>query len=239
MKLARISPFVLLSLVGAAPADLPAAPTEQLPIGRIELMPNNPEPFKAKDWAAIARGFDRLAFDFQARGQYLPLIWWDDSRINIPSTGFGLPSYLRDPNPKDVGNHEALTVLGALLGATVAGIDKSAGEHNFAAMAEQYFNSKSGLNLVLNHPSAKTGETYWYELWPQVLFDCLADRYPKAHRLTAAMRLSSDRWNQAYQALATMPGGLNFNHTAFDFETLKPVDNGKWREPDAAAAIAW
>src|SRR2546421_11828376 len=103
--------FILLALVGswiAGDRSVRAAPTEQLPIGRIELMPNNPEPFKAKDWRAISRGFDRLAFDFDARGQYLPLIWWDDSRINIPSAGFGLSSYLRDPNPKDVGNHEAL-----------------------------------------------------------------------------------------------------------------------------------
>src|SRR5262245_18662187 len=118
MKVARISLLALLVLMDSAQRNIAAAPTEQLPIGRVELMPNNPEPFKAKDWHAIARGFDRLAFNFQARGQYLPLIWWDDSRINIPAAGFGLPSYLRDPNPKDVGNHEALTVLGALLGAT-------------------------------------------------------------------------------------------------------------------------
>ena len=130
-------------------------------------------------------------------------------------------------------------MLGRTFGATVSGIDKSAGENNFAAMAEQYFNSKNGLNLVQNHPSVKTGSTYWYELYPQVLFDCLADRYPKLDRLSHAMRLSSDRWNEAYQALAATPDGLKFDHTAFDFETMKPVYNGKWREPDAAAAIAW
>jgi hypothetical protein len=232
----RIAFFVLFALISSGAV---AAPTEQLPIGRVELMPNNPEPFKAKDWRAVAHGFDTLAFNFNARGQYLPLIWWDDSRVNIDSRGFGLPSYLRDPNPADMGNHEALTVLGSLLGATVSGIDKSAGENNFATMAEQYFNSRNGLNLVQNHPSVKTGSTYWYELYPQVLFDCLADRYPKIDRLTHAMRLSSDRWNDAYEALAATPDGLNFDHTAFDFATMKPVYNGKWREPDAAAAIAW
>ena len=137
------------------------------------------------------------------------------------------------------GITKALTVLGALLGATVSGIDKSAGENNFAAMAEQYFNSKNGLNLVQNHPSVKTGSTYWYELYPQVLFDCLADRYPKLDRLSDAMRLSSDRWNDAYKTLAATSDGLAFDHTAFDFATMKPVYNGKWREPDAAAAIGW
>ena len=106
-------------------------------------------------------------------------------------------------------------------------------------MAEQYFNSKNGLNLVQNHPSVKTGSTYWYELYPQVLFDCLADRYPKLDRLSDAMRLSSDRWNEAYKTLAATSDGLTFDHTAFDFATMKPVYNGKWREPDAAAAIGW
>src|SRR5205814_8539839 len=87
MQVTRIPLFVLIAVMIAAPRNITAAPTEQLPVGRVELMPNNPEPFKAKDWRAIARGFDRLAFDFQARGQYLPLIWWDDSRININSAG--------------------------------------------------------------------------------------------------------------------------------------------------------
>src|SRR3954469_25423052 len=111
MKLCRLLLLALLVVVTAAVSNIAAAPTEQLPIGRVELMPNNPEPFKAKDWRAVAHGFDTLAFNFNARGQYLPLIWWDDSRVNIDSRGFGLPSYLRDPNPADMGNHEALTVL--------------------------------------------------------------------------------------------------------------------------------
>lgn len=29
------------------------------------------------------------------------------------------------------------------------------------------------------------------------------------------------------------------NHLAYDFKLRKPVDNGKWKEPEAAAGIAW
>ena len=43
-------------------------------------MPNLPEPFKPTDWRAKARDFDKLVFDFQARGRYLPLVWLDNSR---------------------------------------------------------------------------------------------------------------------------------------------------------------
>ena len=45
MTVARISVFVPLIFVFVVPQILVAAPTEQLPIGRVELMPNNPEPF--------------------------------------------------------------------------------------------------------------------------------------------------------------------------------------------------
>src|SRR5437764_1335621 len=50
---------------------------------------------------------------------------------------------------------------------------------------------------------------------------------------------SGDCWYDAYTTLAKMPGGLNFDHTAFSLAQMKPIDNGKWHEPDGAAGIAW
>gem|GEM_PF-284226 len=235
---------VAMKLVTAAVA-LTCAPavqgqaTGQVAIGRVELMPNEPVPYKLRDWKATARGFDRLAFDFDAKGEYLPLIWWDDTQVNIKTRGFGMTSYVGHPEMKGGNSHEALTVLGSLLGATIAGIDKSRGEHDYISMAAQYFGSAGGLNLVLNRVSAKTGETYWYEIYPQVLFDCLADQYPQEKNLSEIMHRSAEKWNTAFNALKSRPGGLSFDHTAFDFATMQPVDNGKWREPDGAAAIAW
>jgi len=40
-------------------------------------------------------------------------------------------------------------------------------------------------------------------------------------------------------AMTGPDGRCNLNHTAFDFRTMKPVDNGRWIEPDAAGGIAW
>ena len=76
---------------------------------------------------------------------------------------------------------------------------------------------------MINNVSAETGRTYWYETFPQILFDCLADRYPNVPRLTEIMRISADRWHDAYVALSAMPGGLNFDHTAFDLRAMKPA----------------
>jgi hypothetical protein len=53
------------------------------------------------------------------------------------------------------------------------------------------------------------------------------------------MRTAADRWHEAYTALAAKPGGLNFDHTAFNLAKMEPTDNGKWREPDGAEAMAW
>ena len=106
-------------------------------------------------------------------------------------------------------------------------------------MCQQYFNSANGENVVINNIGAETGKTYWYETFPQILFNCIADRYPNTPRFEQIVRTSADRWHEAYTTLAKAPGGLNFDHTAFALKQMKPIDNGKWHEPDAAAGIAW
>src|SRR5947208_16681770 len=114
---------IVLSLVSIRVST--AAPTTQNTIDRVELMPNRPTPFKLKDYKAIARGCDKLLFDFDAKGQYLPLIWWDDSKYNVDLRGFGFPSFVGRPDQSEGMHHESITTMGALLGATIAGIDKS------------------------------------------------------------------------------------------------------------------
>lgn len=216
-----------------------AAPTAQRSIDRVELMPNQPQPFKLKDFKAVAQGYDKLVFNPSASGEFQPLLWWDDTKINFPMRTFGLPSYVGNNQKRGGDDHEAITTIGPVLGATAIGIDKSAGPYNWVEMCEAYFNRKNGQNVLLNNISTETGKTYWYETFPQILFNCLIDRYPNVPRGSELMRTAADRWNEAYRALAARPGGLNFEHTAFNLKTMKPYDNGQWREPDGAAGIAW
>ncbi len=208
-------------------------PVAQAPIPRVERMPNLPQPFKMRDWRAHAMAYDRFVFDFEAKGEHLPLVWWDDAKANVGRRTFGLPSYVGAPNAKGRA-HEGITCMGAVLGATVAGIDKSGGDHNWVLMCEEYFNKANGQRLVLNRTSAGTGGSFWYELWPHVLFYALADRHPHLGSMQAIVKTTADRW---VEAVAAMDG--DFEHTAFDFKAMRPVDNGKWTEPDAAGGIAW
>jgi len=223
----------VLILAGCLPRrEASRMPAEQIAIPRVERMPNIPQPFRMRDWRAVALGFDRLAFDLDRKGEHLPLIWWDDSRVNTDRRGFGIPSYVgADPGGS---KHEGITVMGAVLGATFAGIDKSRGEHNWVLMCEQYVNRRNGLNLVLNRVNTETGQSFWYEIFPHILFYALADRYPRLESMQEIVRATADRWCDAAVA---MKG--NFDHTAFNFRTMKPVDNGRWTEPDSAAGIAW
>jgi hypothetical protein len=69
----------------------------------------------------------------------------------------------------------------------------------------------------------------------------LLAKYPNTGEMEDIMYYMADRM---YDAEVVMGGSVspwnvpNFNHTAFDFDTMTPFD-GYWKEPDAAAGYAW
>jgi hypothetical protein len=210
----------------------------QCNLAAVDLMPNLPQPYQMRDWRALARAYDRFVFDFGTRGEHLPLVWLDESRVNIDRPCVGLSSYVGDGR-RGGARHEGINTMGAVLGATVSGIDKRRQAHDYVAMCEAYYGRRSGLDLVLNDVEAGTGGSFWYEIWPSILFAALADRYPDARGFDAMARTVADRWAEATARLTGPDGVAEFDHTAFDFRTMRPVDNGQWREPDAAAGVAW
>ncbi|MDQ2731669.1 MAG: hypothetical protein M3Y56_08425 [Armatimonadota bacterium] len=259
-------------LPGASIHKLGPAGNGQRSIEAVNWMPNIPTPFKMIDWKARARNYDRFVFDFKAQGQFLPLIWLDNGRVNTNEPTFGLCSYVGDGR-QGTSNEEGINCIGAVLGATLVGVDKrglhdmtgmvhtpaSSGlkvlapltpnfggnfqtgtDYNYVRMCQSFYNSKNGSNLVLNGTSAEPGGSFWYDLWPSIVFDGLAYCYPNTSNTDTIVRTTADRWLEACRALGgsdtTLP---NFDHTAFNFRTMQPVDNGHWKEPDAAAGVAW
>lgn len=237
MTLNSVAAMSMLTLVAMLFSARTACAQEQIEVRRVRSMPDAPQPYKLKDWQAAAVAYDRFVFDETLTGEHLPLLWWDDTGKNVQRRTFGLPSYAG--GHRGDGRHEAINCLAAVLGATLAGIDKSAGQHDYVSMVEQYFNSANGQNLVLNSTKDKSGNSFWYELWPQVLFYGIVDRYPEKGDLERIMRVTADRWHEACIALGFPDAGCDFEFTSFNFKTMQPVFNGKWKEPDAAAAIAW
>ncbi|MBV9865561.1 MAG: hypothetical protein JO316_09440 [Abitibacteriaceae bacterium] len=205
----------------------------------VDLMPNLPQPFHIINWRERALNYDRFVFDFQRQGQYLPLIWLDNSQVNNSGPAFGLCSYVGDKR-QGTSQEEGINCMGAVLGATLVGIDKSHQEHDYVRMCQAFYNSQHGSNLVLNGTNTEAGGSFWYDIWPHIIFYALADRYRQQATMPGIVQATANRWYDAYGTLGGSNRGTpNFDHTAFNFKTMQPVDNGHWKEPDAAAGVAW
>ena len=237
-RLTRLIACTIIPLVCADAARC-TEPTRQIQIPRVEQMPNLPRPYEMRDWGKVARDYDALAFDFDRQGQFLPVMRWHEAPRDSSATVFALDTYVGWASD----GYETITCLGAVNGATAAGIDKSnQDDRDWVELCAGYFTDQYGLNLYLNNPNDKTGNSFWYELFPSVLFYRIYARYPDTEGMERQFLLTADRW---YDACAAMGGRTrtrtvpDFNHTAFDFLRMKPVDNGLWKEADSAAAIAW
>jgi len=228
----------------------------QINIPRVELMPNMPAPYQMRDWKQVARDYDDYVFSFTRTTssedlwwKTYPIVWWDTQWKNYSWNTFGMPSYIGHPTMNNGSAHEAINCLGAVLGGSLAGINKSnqfvaaTGQYyNFVLMEQQYYNKTNGENMVLNYTSTQSGQTFWYEVFPPLLFCQLLAKYPNTGSMETLMSSMADRLYNAEVAMGgkTSPWTVpNFTHTAFNFDTNAAVDNGQWKEPDAAAGYAW
>ena len=210
----------------------------QINIEKVELMPNIPMPYEMRNWRQVAIDYDSFLFNFSKSGDYLPLISWDKRWLNFNQDTFYLPSYVGVST-----SDEAINGLAAVVGASLVGINKSnQNGHNWVLMCENWYNIDSGQFLYLNNRYAFTGGSFWYELLPSILFYQLANFYPETGQFQVEMHGIADLWYEACKSMGakldpwTIP---DFYYTAFDFSKMNPIYNGYWREPDAAAAVAW
>lgn len=194
-----------------------------------------------RDWKQVARAYDALVFDRDARGRFLPLIWEDRTHITSDLDGFGLYTVAGDPRQgpmQNPGRHEAVNCLAAVVGASLVGIDKRGADgHDWVRMCERYFSprDKGGIDAFANNVSLSpdTG-SMWYFLFPNMLAFMLADSYPNHGRLDEYVRRSAD------SVAGLMPALEDGRwYTGFDFLRREPVFNGRWWEGDAVAGVAW
>lgn len=230
---------ILLSNVIAALAH----GQSQLPISRIDLLPKAPTTYQMRDWRDVAHDFDALAFDVNAFGQFLPLVKIDNSPVSSSlQKAFGFAAYVGDPRTfGETGEpvHEAISTLAAVLGSTLVGIDKSAGPNNWVSMTREYYVDRNDQFLILNNPFATSGSSAWYDIYPNILFYEIADRYPDEPYFAAIQDQIDQRFYNAVSTLTVNGASPNFNYTAYNFRTQQPVYNGTWREPDMGMGMAW
>jgi hypothetical protein len=220
-------------------------PVTQIIIPRVDKMPFHPKPYKYRDWKKTALDFDNYIFDFNQKGKNLPFVWLDGMKRNFPDTTFGIYTALGDIRMgaavNNGENHEALGALGAVLGATMVGIDKSDQKgRNYVRMLRNYFNKDNGWNIIQNftNKGAHIGGGYcndfWYEIHNNVLFYSVADKYNDEKEFDGILRTIAE---QFYKSDSVM--GDSYSYSYFDFKEMKGYVNHIPTQEDVAGGYAF
>lgn len=240
--------LVLASVALAAcsgTADL-GAPVEQVAIERVNLMSDMPESYQMIDWKQKARDFDRFVFDWNNSSEVGPLIWLDNARRNVDQETFGLYTAVKDIRQgKDANNgefHESLNSLAAILGAGLVGIDKTDQDgYNYVKMVQNYFNSDTGWNIVMNNTTSSVGSKgggygrdWWYDVLPNALYYAVCDVFP---HVEGAEEIQKSIAEQFVKADSVLNG--NYDYSYFDYGQMKGGVNHIPLQQDAAGGHAY
>ncbi|MEI7731809.1 MAG: hypothetical protein WCO56_19710 [Verrucomicrobiota bacterium] len=220
----------LLFLLLCASAVLASEP--QVPISRVEQIPNLPQPYQLRDWPKVTCDYLNLILDFERRGEHLPLPGWRNDRQTLIT----LPSYVGG-----TGGPEAINFMAAVVSGSLVGLDMQHYRgHDWVAMCTNWFSAEHG--VCGNNPSGGSGASFWYDLFPNVLFYQVCDLYPNDPGRDQMLRRIAGQWYQGCIALGASTNGTrlpDFDHLSFNLKQMSPVDNGKWIEPEGAAGVAW
>lgn len=222
-----------------------AKPVTQRHLPRIDSMAAIPQPLQIIDWHEMARRFDSTAYDFNAKGEHWPVVWWDSTGRNFPQPVVGLYTALNDQRQGTHNKgmfHESLSSMGAILGASLVGIDKSNQQGlNYVGMLKNYFNRETGWNIMMNNTVPEVaqlgggyGRDWWYDVYPNMLFYAIYDKYPNEPGFDTLARSIADKF---YQADSILNG--NYNYSFFNYATMQPQKNNICEQQDAAAGHAY
>jgi len=220
-------------------------PVTQIHLPRIDAMADIPQPLQIISWYDMARRFDSTVYDFNATGPHWPVVWWDSSRHNFPQNVVGLYTAMDDQRQGTHNKgmfHEALATMGATLGATLTGTDKRRQNGlNYVAMLKNYFNRETGWNIMMNNTCPEVallgggyGRDWWYDVYPNMLFYAIYDRYPDEPGFDTLARSIAEKFCKADSVLKG-----NYDHSYFNYAQLQPMDNAICKQQDASAGHAW
>ena len=238
--------FLLISCLASFPVYFLSAQVRQRELSRVNQMADIPQPLRIIDFKQLALRFDSTVYDFKATGKYWPLVWMDSSRKNYPQTVVGTYTAIGDirqgPSHSKGMFHEALASLGSVLGATLIGINKQDRQGlDYVSMLKNYFNRETGWNIIMNNTCPEVallgggyGRDWWYDVYPNVLFYAVWDKYPNETGFDTIARSIAEKF---YAADSILQG--NYNYSFFDYGKMKPVKNQICAQPDVAAGHAY
>jgi len=214
---------------------------QQINIGRIDQMPDFPQPYLMRDWKRVALEYDSLIYSQETTGDYMPMLSIGSSGINYPDVQpIFLDSYVGSTSHGS--QQEAINIIPSLVGASLVGADKrSQFNTDWVIKAKDFFGLKSGELVYLNGPSDHSGNDWWYETMPNVFFYQLYDQYPGVPGFDSQFTSVANRWLQAVEVMgasATPWQVPNMDYRSWSLTQMQPGPDGV-REPEASGAIAW
>lgn len=238
--------ILLISFLLLTATNLTRAQVKQIHLARVDEMADLPQPLQIINWRNMAVKFDSTVYDFNAKGKYWPLVWTDSTGKNFKQPVMGMYTAIGDVRQGKHNNkgmfHEALANMGAVLGATLVGIDKSQQNGtNYVKMLKNYFNKDTGWDIMMNNTAPEVallgggyGRDWWYDVYPNVLFYAICEKYPDEPDFDHIAKSIAEKF---YKADSILNG--NYNYSYFDYGKMKPMLTQICAQPDAAAGHAY
>jgi hypothetical protein len=223
-------------------------------ITKVKSFPALPTHYEYFDYKTQAQNLDSVLFSFAsdaaaAKPSYLfdhpsswsPVGFWID-QARTPSNydpltdgylkrSFGLPTYIGDTRVVSSGT-EPMTYISSVLGSSWAGLDKSAqtfgtDTYNFAEMTFSAYDT--GSKLI--HNIGTQGQSFWYDIFPQIMFARLYDFYPNIPYMKQMVLNGADQWLQALPYFVSSNGSPDYEFMGFNVSLDAPTTTGGHIEP--------
>jgi len=231
------------------PSDIGVSKT----IDKVNSFPDVPVNYAYFDYRAKAQALDEVTFSFAENpvaqapsfistqpSTWSPVGFWID-QARVPSeydplvTGylrrsFGLPTYIGDNRITSSGS-EAMTTIASVLGSSWAGIDKQHqvfGDTTYDFVEMTFSSYDTGSQLVHNY--GQQGQSFWYDIFPQIMFTRLYDMYPDTPYMRQIVLNGANQWLEALPYFVT-DGIPDYEFVGYNVSLESPTLEGNHIEP--------
>ena len=251
--------LVLILCVGATLVNFNMAQADgktQISISRMDNLPSVATDYDYKDWKQTTK--DYVDYVLSESSVYDGPDPWGNSLAENPSKvvsyedASNIDAFFEETGNKywsirtylglTGGSVEAINSIAAVLSGAQIGLDMTnysvngQTPRNYVRDMVAFYQAESGFNVVLNNATG-SGGSFWYALLPGCLFINLYQYYPQEAYLKEIIVEMSKVWLQCVENM----GGANCdfsNCQGYDIGTSKPTYS-TWKEPDAAAGLAY
>ncbi|MDD5293934.1 MAG: hypothetical protein PHW40_06450, partial [Candidatus Izemoplasmatales bacterium] len=143
---------------------------------------------------------------------------------------FGLPTYLGDNRVLSSGS-EAITALAMVLSSSLMGLHmdaKTYGDTTYDMVEMMLAHYDTGSKLV--HNAGVQGQSFWYDIFPQILFAKLYDLYPDTEFMREMVLNGADEWLEALPYFET-DGVADYEFVGYNVTLESPTITGGHIEP--------